>query len=290
MCLREASASHGQDEQALEDGREASASCGHDGQAAEDGREVPAGCGQDTQTAEDIREAPAGCGQDKQAAEDVREAPAGCGQDKKGVEDVREVPGGHGEDKQDPRGARQTPAGCRQSRLGPQPLPGFPRQVGARHNQPVVPLWQCNRIYPGDPFRPRNVKFTSVERILVPLPRNPTAQDFFKLYITNQIINHIVVQTNLYAKQFIEQYQNNLRPHSLVHQQKATDRAETLTLLAVVILMGVVHKPRFAMYWSTDSLISTPIFSQIISRDRFLILMRFLHFADNNNINLADPD
>ena len=45
--------------------------------------------------------------------------------------------------------------------------------------------------------------------------------------------------------------------------------------------MGVVHKPRFAMHWFTDSLISTPIFSQIISRDIFLILMRFLYFADN---------
>ena len=166
--------------------------------------------------------------------------------------------------------------------------PGFPRQVGPRHNQPIVPLWQWNRIYPGDPFRPINVKFTGEERILVPLPRNPTAQDFFKLYITDQITDHIVIQTNLYAQQFIEQHQNNLRPHSLVHQWKATDRAEILTLLAVVILMGAVHKPRFSMYWSTDSLISTPIFSQIMSRDRFL--MRFLHFADNKNINLADPD
>ena len=60
----------------------------------------------------------------------------------------------------------------------------------------------------------------------MPLPRNPTAQDFFKLYITDQIIDHIVVQSNLYAQQFIEQHQNNLRPHSLVHQWKATDRAE----------------------------------------------------------------
>ena len=76
----------------------------------------------------------------------------------------------------------------------------------------------------------------------------------------------------------------------MVHQWKATDRVEIVTLLVVVILMGVIHKPRFAMYWSTDSLISTPVFSQIISRDRFLILMRFLHFADNKNINLADPD
>ena len=122
------------------------------------------------------------------------------------------------------------------------------------------------------------------------LPRNPTAQDSFKLYITDQIIDHTVIQTNLYTHQFIEQHQNNLRPHSLVHQRKATDRAEILTLLAVVILMGVVHKPRFAMFWSTDSLISTPIFSQIISRDRCLILMRFPHFADNRNINLSDPD
>ena len=96
----------------------------------------------------------------------------------------------------------------------------------------------------------------------MPLPRNPTVQDFFKLYITDQIIEHIVIQTNLYAQQFIEQHQNNLRPHSLVDQWKAMDRTEILTLLAVIILMGVVQKPKFALYWSTDSLISTPIFSQ----------------------------
>ena len=54
--------------------------------------------------------------------------------------------------------------------------------------------------------------------------------------------------------------------------------------------MGVVHKPIFAMYWSTDSLILTPIFSKIMSRDRFYILMRFPYFADNKNINLVDPD
>ena len=232
-----------------------------------------------------LREASASHRQDEQAAEDVREVPAGHGQDKQGAEDVREVSIGCGQDKQDPGGARQALAGHWQSRLGPDPSPGFPRHIGPRHNQPIVLLWQWNRIYLGDPFWPRYLKFTGKERILVPLPRNPTAQDFFKLYITDQIIDHIVLHTNLYAQQFIEHHQNNLRPQSLVHQWKATDRAGILTLLAVVILMGVVHKPRFAMYWSTDSLISAPIFSQITSRDRFLILMRFLYFADNKNIN-----
>ena len=117
------------------------------------------------------------------------------------------------------------------------------------------------------------------------LPRHSIAQDFFKLYITKQIIELIVIQTNLYVQQFIEQYQNNLRPHSLVHQWKATDRAEILTLLAATIHMEVVHEQRFAIYWSKDSLISTLMFSQIVSRDIFLLLMRFLYFADNKSTN-----
>ena len=61
---------------------------------------------------------------------------------KQGTEDVREVPQGHGQDKWDSGGARQPPAGHRQSRLGPEPPPGFPRQVRPRHNQLIVPLWQ----------------------------------------------------------------------------------------------------------------------------------------------------
>ena len=52
---------------------------------------------------------------------------------------------------------------------------------------------------------------------LWPYLENPTAQDFFKLYITEKIIDHILTQANLYAQQSIEQHQNNSRPHSLVH-------------------------------------------------------------------------
>ena len=166
--------------------------------------EASASSGQDEQGTEDVREIPAGHGQHKQDVEDVREVPICCRQEKQGAEDVREVKAGCGQDKWDPGGVRQAPAGCRQSRVGPEPPLGFLRQVGARHNQPSVHLWQWNRIYPGDPFRPRNIKFTGEERILVPLPRNPNAQDFFKLYITDQIIDHILIQTNLCAQQFIE--------------------------------------------------------------------------------------
>ena len=43
------------------------------------------------------------------------------------------------------------------------------------------------------------------------------------------------------------------------------------------------------MYWSTDELFYTPIFSSVMPRDRFLILIRFLHFADNSACDVSDP-
>ena len=58
------------------------------------------------------------------------------------------------------------------------------------------------------------------------------------------MIDHLVVQTNLYATQFFDKEKDNLKPHSRVHEWKPTDRAEMLTLLAILILMGIVHKPR----------------------------------------------
>ena len=75
-----------------------------------------------------------------------------------------------------------------------------------------------------------------------------------------------------------------------MHQWKPTDRQEMLCFLALQILMGVIHKPRLALYWAKDTLISTPIFGQLMSRDRFHILLKFLHFDDNRNYNPADPN
>ena len=66
------------------------------------------------------------------------------------------------------------------------------------------PMWQWNRIFPGGAYTPRRINFTEEEQILKPLPPNPIAQDFFKLYIGEEIVDHIVTQTNLYAETYIE--------------------------------------------------------------------------------------
>ena len=99
------------------------------------------------------------------------------------------------------------------------------------------------------------------------LPRNATAEDYFKLYIDDKMIDYIVTQINFYSAQYHEKEQENLRPHSLVHEWKPTDRPEMLTLLAVLILMDIIQKPRLTMYWSKDSILATPIFNQVMRRD-----------------------
>ena len=81
----------------------------------------------------------------------------------------------------------------------------------------------------------------------------------------------------------------NMRPNSLIHEWYATDRSEIKTLLGILILLGIVHNPKLTIYWSTDNLVATPIFNQVMRRDRFLILIKFLHFADNRDYNPEDP-
>ena len=134
-------------------------------------------------------------------------------------------------------------------------------------------LWQWNRIYPRNDFKPKNINFTGNEKIFERLPRNTTAKDYFKFYIDDKMIDYIVTQTNLYAAQYLEKEKENLGPHSLTCEWKPTDRAEMLTLLSVLILMGIIHKPRLAMYWSKDNIIATPVFNLVMRRDRFLLLL-----------------
>ena len=46
--------------------------------------------------------------------------------------------------------------------------------------------------------------------------------------------------------------------------------------------MGLNQKNRIKDYWSTDKLITTPIFGELFTRNRYLSIVRYLDFADNN--------
>src|SRR3984957_21289003 len=55
-----------------------------------------------------------------------------------------------------------------------------------------------------------------------------------------------------------------------------------------MMLMAHTKENRIKDYWSTDQLISTPMFAQIFSRGRFLSILKFLHFNDNQQQQSGD--
>jgi hypothetical protein len=161
------------------------------------------------------------------------------------------------------------------------------RNIAGAGTRQSANIWRWNKCQ--QPFIPKAIPVTPVEKINVPFPDNPNECDFFDMYVTDDVINLMVRETNRYAKQYIEENKDTLKTHSNTRDWQDTNFNEMKTFLGMLILMGLVYKPRIAMYWAQDSLIETPIFSQLMTRNRFLLLTKFLHFSNNDEYDAGDP-
>jgi len=151
-------------------------------------------------------------------------------------------------------------------------------------------LWTWEKCDKDRKVQPPQLSVNQREELLADIPDDPSPYDFFKLYVTDDLLDLMVRETNRYAAQYIADNIGSLKPHSIVHKWKETDREEMSVLLGLLLHIGLLYKPRLSMYWSTDELFYTPVFSSVMSRDRFLILTRFLHFADNSCCDVSDPN
>lgn len=97
--------------------------------------------------------------------------------------------------------------------------------------------------------------------------------EYFLSLFSEEIANVVVEQTNLFA------CQNN------VNNWKNIDIPELFVFLAITMLMPHVKKSDIKDYWSTDDLISTPSFSKLMPRDRYLQILRYLHFCSNDEVS-----
>ncbi|KAJ1098648.1 hypothetical protein NDU88_003755 [Pleurodeles waltl] len=105
--------------------------------------------------------------------------------------------------------------------------------------------------------------------------------NFFELFMDDVFLEEIVEQTNLYAEQHLRDNAARLRPHSRAAQWIPTNLEEIKTFLGLTFLMGLIRKPSLAFYWSTSPLMATAIFPATMSHNRYLLLLRMLHFVDN---------
>lgn len=114
------------------------------------------------------------------------------------------------------------------------------------------------------------------------LPPDKKAIDFFELYFTQRLYRLIVCETNHYAGQEEQQLAKPLEWTELTVN-------ELHTQLAMYFAMGIVQKPTFHSYWEKDHVTATPSFGNIMSRSKFMNILSFIHFVDNETEVPRDP-
>ena len=113
--------------------------------------------------------------------------------------------------------------------------------------------------------------FTSPVGPKVDIPDSPS--DIFQLMFTPDLLDSIVEQSNLYAKEVMGEDKYSAWVKITTDELKA--------YLGFCILMGINHLPALDDYWSTDPMLHYSPVADQITRDRFREISRYLHFVDN---------
>lgn len=101
---------------------------------------------------------------------------------------------------------------------------------------------------------------------------------YFELFFDNSLLETIVQETNRYESQ------NPKADYSKMKPWRPLTVEELKTFLGLSILMGHIRKSKLRDYWSTDPLLTTPIFRQMMTRNRYFQILKYLHFENNETI------
>ena len=133
---------------------------------------------------------------------------------------------------------------------------------------------------------PISPPFTGTPGFQVQMEADAAPIDFFRLFITDAIIKKIKSETNRYAATTCAAARRrnaNLSRRSFFNMWKTVTEGDILKFLAIAIHMGLVQKPRINDYWSTNRVMTGTFPSTCLKRDRFKMILAFLHLNDNRN-------
>ncbi|GFY79660.1 piggyBac transposable element-derived protein 4 [Trichonephila inaurata madagascariensis] len=65
--------------------------------------------------------------------------------------------------------------------------------------------------------------------------------EYFELYFTDEIVNHIVTETNIFAAENLNKFKS--KEHSRIHHWSETNANELRVFFAILILQGIITKP-----------------------------------------------
>ena len=129
-------------------------------------------------------------------------------------------------------------------------------------------------------FTPTIPDFNETPGPKVELP--VTGDDFVKLFLTDELIKDIKIQTNLYARQYIETQSYDESHASRVNGWYPVTDGDIINHITLSLLIGINQLPSVPDYWSKNPLFHNPVFGAIMSRNRYQIIAKFFHFNDNS--------
>ncbi|GFU07656.1 piggyBac transposable element-derived protein 4 [Trichonephila clavipes] len=99
---------------------------------------------------------------------------------------------------------------------------------------------------------------------------------------TDEILEVLVAETNRYAITVLNLHEETSDKRKHASSWKPADKNEILGFLGLILLMGHIEKDCIQDYWTTNNMIETPFFREVLPRDRFLMILKFLPFSDNS--------
>ena len=81
----------------------------------------------------------------------------------------------------------------------------------------------------------------------------------------------------------MDEHRATLKPNSrfISVETKAFTCDEINAFFALIIVMGLAYQQDVQDYWSLYPVTSIPFFGTVMPSDRFLLILKFLHFCDN---------
>lgn len=139
-----------------------------------------------------------------------------------------------------------------------------------------------------DTFHPKTLTFTGTSGVLVDISNDATPLQIFSLLVPDSILGEVVFQTNLYADQVIAAAK--LKNKSRINNWTEMTLEELKNFIALTVFMGLDEKPAIEDYWAQSGIFHNYVFPSVMSRNRFQLIRRFLHFADNRQWNPNDEN
>ena len=110
-----------------------------------------------------------------------------------------------------------------------------------------------------------------------PLFKKPESVSVFRTVFTEEILNLITDQTNIYGKG--KKQSSSQRKNC---KWEDVSKKEIESFLRLVLLMGINDLSNRKLYWSKNMLFHQTLISSIMSRDCFLEILYHLHLANNS--------